>query len=119
MSQTSGNRLVHVSYSLFAVVISYVISQLAFIAMLVTAAIMVSGVLLWRKNRPQDFTFVNHSPRIFVTLTCALVFIGSYLIVRKTQPANYRVEHLATLAVFSVLLALYFGSIGLKRRLGK
>ena len=116
MSQTSGNRLVYASYALFAVVTSYVISQLAFIATFITAAIMVSGVLLWRKNRPQDFTFGNHSPRTFVTLTCAFVFIVSYLIVRKTQPANYRVEHLASLAVFSVLLALYFASIGTKKR---
>jgi hypothetical protein len=116
MSQTSGNRLVYISYALFAVVTSYVISQLGFLAMLITASIMVSGVLLWRKKRPQDFTFVNHLPRVFATLTFALVFVASYLIVRETQPTNYRVEHLAALAAFSVLLALYFALISVKKR---
>jgi hypothetical protein len=118
MSQTIGNRLVYVSYSLFAAVTSYVISQLGFLATFINAAIIVSVVLLWRKKRPQDFTFVNLSPRVSVTLMCALVFFVSYLIVRKTQPENYRLEHLAALVVFSVLLALYFSLINIQRHLG-
>jgi hypothetical protein len=119
MSQASEYRWLYASYSLFAVIAAYVISQLGFLATLVTVALMLSVVLLWRKRRPHDFTIANYLPRVFLSLMYALVFFTSYLIMRKTQPTNYRVHNLAAIAILSVLLAVYFGSIGRKSRFTK
>jgi hypothetical protein len=109
----------YANYFLFAVITAYVISQLGFLATLITIALMLAAIPPWRKRRPQDFKMANYLPRVFISLMYALVFFTSYLIVRTTQPTNYRAENLAALAIVSVLLAIFFGSIGRKSRFVK
>jgi hypothetical protein len=53
---------------------------------------MLAAILPWRKRRPQDFKMANYLPSVFISLMYALVFFTSYLIVRATQPTNYRAE---------------------------
>jgi hypothetical protein len=101
---------------LFAVICSYVLSQLGFLATLVTIGLSLCGLLVWRKTRPQDFIVKDYLTRVFTALTWVLVFSVSYFIVRMFQPTNYRIHNLASMVIFSALLALYFGAIGWTRR---
>jgi membrane protein DedA with SNARE-associated domain len=103
-------------YFLFAVISAYVISQLGFLGTVIAVVLMLSAILLWRKRRREDFKIASYLHRVFISLMCALVFFTSYLIVRATQPSNYRAEDLAALAVLGILLASYFGWIGRDRR---
>jgi hypothetical protein len=119
VSQVSEYRWIYASYFLFAVITAYVVSQFGLIATLIAVSLMLSGILLWRKRRPQDFQMANYLPPVFSSLVYALVFFTSYLIARATQPTNYRAETLAALAIVSVLLAIYFGFIGRKSRFVK
>lgn len=106
----------YAGYFLFAVISAYVISQLGFLGTVIAVVLMLSAVLLWRKGRPQDFKTVSYLQRAVISLLFALVFFTSYLIVRATQPSNYRAEDLAALAVLGILLATYFGWSGRERR---
>jgi uncharacterized membrane protein YbhN (UPF0104 family) len=119
VSQRSEYRWIYANYFLFAAITAYVISQFGFLATLITVSLLLSAILFWRKRRPQDFRMASYLSRVFISLMYALLFFTSYLIVRATQPANYRAEHLAILAIVSVILAIYFGSIGRKSRLVK
>jgi len=107
-------RRLYAIYLLYALTISYVISQLGFLATLITVALTVPAVILWRNKRPQDFTVQNYLLRVFVACMYALVFFAGYLILRKTQPMNYRANNLAAIGVASFLLAIYFGTTGKK-----
>lgn len=115
MSEPGPHRLLYAICFLVAVISSYVISQLGLIATCINVVLVLSGVLAWKNKRPQDFILTSHLPRVFIGLMWAFVFFAGYLIVRKVQPMNYRVHNLAALAIFSALLAIYFGSIGHKK----
>ena len=112
-------RTLYVVLSLFAVVLSYSLSQCSFVTTLIYLALSLWGILVWRSRRPKEFFITNYLSQALVALTWALIFFASYVIVRRAQPANYRVEHLAAAWILSAALALYFGSAGILRRNGK
>ena len=102
---------VYAIYFLVGMIFAYVTSQLGLLATVIAVAVTLSGILLWRKKRPQDFIIPNFYTRVFVSAMYALVFFASYLIVRRAQPTNCRVHNLAALAIVFLLLAIYFGFI--------
>ena len=96
----------------FAAITSYIVSQFGLTATCTEVVLAVSGVLVWRTRRPQDVTIESNSQRVFICVIWGLIFLGAYLILRATQPANYRLQGLVVLGTVSLLLASYFGSIG-------
>jgi hypothetical protein len=115
VGQSGEHRWPFVIYFLFAAICAFAISQWGLLATLITVGLSLSGVLLWRRRRPQDFVIKDYRPRVLVSLMYAVVFFSAYLIVRRTQPTNYRGYNLLALAVLSILLAVYFSSTGRKR----
>jgi len=104
-------------YFLFALILSLVISQLDFVATFITVALSLAALILWRYKRPQDFAIQGYLPRVFVAVTFVIVFFAGFLVLRKTQPMNYRANDLAALAFLSLFLALYFGAAAWKKRI--
>ena len=102
------NPWLYPAYFLFAVIMAYANSQLGFFGAAVVVLLMLTGILFWKKRRPQDFKITKYL-RVFLTLMFGLVFLSSYFVVRAIQPANYRAENLAGLAALSLFLAVYFG----------
>lgn len=114
MNSLRRNWLLNSVFFIFALITTYVQSQLDLTATIVEVTIAVLGVLIWRKKRPHDFTVASSASRVFICLSWALIFFGSYLILRTTQPENYRLPGLVALGILCLLLAAYFGSIGKK-----
>jgi NADH:ubiquinone oxidoreductase subunit H len=83
------------------------------------AALITSGMLLWRKKRPQDLVIASYWTRVLIALMYVLLFLGGYLLVRRIQPTNYRANDLAALAIVSLLLAIYFAVAGKESRFAK
>ena len=106
-----------VIYFLIGVIFAYAISQLGLLATVILVSLTVSGVLLWRKKRPQDFILPSHNPRALMSLIYALIFFASYWIVRMAQPTNYHVHNLAAITITFVLMAIYFGTVGRRKPL--
>src|SRR5215470_7468924 len=109
----------YVVLSLLVVILSYSLSQWNFLATFIYLALSLCGILAWRSSRPQDFLIANYLSHALIALTWALIFFASYVLVRKFQPANYRVRLLVEAWILSAALALYFGSAGIIRRYGK
>ena len=42
---------------------------------------MTSGILLWRKKRPENLVIANYWIRVLIALMYSLVFLGGYLLV--------------------------------------
>jgi hypothetical protein len=120
MSAMIQRRLLYAICFLGAVVSSYSLSELGLFVTLITAGLLLCGILVRRGKRPQDFIIANYLPRLFISVMWALVFFVSYLIVRRVQPANYRAYNLAALAMwFGVVAYLLWTKNGLKRRHSK
>jgi hypothetical protein len=97
---------------LHAVVFSAVISQTGFLPTLIAAVVTVLGLVVWRRNRPQDFVVRSSLPPVLVALTYGLVFFAGFRrLMRKIQPMNYRANDLAVLSVVCLLLAIYSATI--------
>jgi uncharacterized membrane protein YgaE (UPF0421/DUF939 family) len=108
---------VYAIYFLVAVIFAYVTSQSGLLATVIAIALTLSGILLWRKKCPHDFVTPSYYIRVFVSVMYAVIFLFSFLIVRKTQATNYRANNLAALAIFFLLLAIYFGFVGRRKPL--
>jgi hypothetical protein len=119
VTQSGQQRRLFAIYLLLGLVIGYVISQTNLIGTVIAAALITSGILLWRKNRPEDLVIANYWIRVLIALMYSIFFLGGYLLVRKSQPANYKTNDLAALAVLSFLLAIYFAVAGDKSRFAK
>jgi hypothetical protein len=119
VTQSGQQRRLFAIYLLLGLVIGYVISQTNLIGTVIAAALITSGILLWRKKRPADLVIANYWIRVLIALMYSIVFLGGYLLVRKSQPANYKANDLAALAILSFLLAIYFAVAGDKSRFAK
>jgi hypothetical protein len=119
VTQAGRQRRLFAIYLLLALVIGYAISQTNLIGTVIAAALSTSGILLWRKKRPEDLVIANYWIRVLIALMYSIVFLGGYLVVRKFQPANYKANDLAALAILSFLLAIYFAVAGDKSRFWK
>ena len=87
--------------------------------MVITAALLMSGMVLWIKKRPQDLQIPSYWRRVFIALMYAILYLGGYFLLRKVQPTNYRANDLAALAILSFFLAIYFATAGKKSRFAK
>jgi Ni,Fe-hydrogenase I cytochrome b subunit len=119
MSQSGQQGRLFGIYLLLGLVLGYVDSQTSFLGMVITAALIASGVVLWNKKRPQDLQIPSHWTRVFIALMYAILYLGGYFLLRKVQPTNYRANDLAALAILSLLLAIYFALAGKKSRLAR
>jgi hypothetical protein len=119
VTQSGQRRRLFAIYLLMGLVIGYVTSQTNLIGTVIAAALITSGILLWRKKRPEDLVIATYWIRVLIALMYSLVFLGGYLLVRESQPANYKANDLAALAVLSFLLAIYFAVAGDKSRFAK
>ena len=119
MSRSGQQRRLFAIYLLLGLVIGYVESQTSFLGTLITAALLMSGMVLWIKKRPQDLQIPSYWTRVFIALMYAILYLGGYFLLRKVQPTNYRANDLAALAILSLLLAIYFALAGKKSRLAR
>jgi cytochrome bd-type quinol oxidase subunit 1 len=106
VSQRGQQRRLFAIYLLLGLIIGYVTSQTNLIGTATAAALITSGMLRWRKKRPADLAIATYWRRVLIALMYLLIFLGGYLVVRKSQPTNYRANDLAALAILSLLLAL-------------
>lgn len=106
----------YVLYFLHAVVFSTVISQTGFLLTLIAVVVTVLGLVVWRRNRPDDFVVRGPLPRVLVALTYALVFFAGFQLLRKVQPMNYRANDLAVLSGMCLLLAIYSATVRQRRK---